>query len=527
MQRDWRYIGAIAAITIIAVVRVASTHRVFSATVDEPAHIASGFEWFKGELTTDMTHPPLSRVLGALPLKLEGLPYPRPTDMVDRGNQLLYTGDRYVKHLARARMGNLVLLAVCIVATAAWARRIFSREIAITGAALLSTHPLLLGHAGLMTTDLSVAAMLPLALLALDVYLESPTIKRGVLLGIALALGLLSKFTFVVFFPPCLLVVLLMRRPLHVRAATALLAIAIALLLTWAGYRFDVRRPANVIEHGGEILEWAAPAPLKPLAHFLGNTPIPAPTFFIGAAQVKLHEIYGHTAYLFGRESRTGWWYYFPVVFFYKSPLPWLILAAWGAVAIARARDRRGLQLVAIPMAIMLTAMTASLNIGARHVMPVIPPLSIVAGYAVVDIWRKTRDAFGRASLLALLAWLFIGVAVEHPDYLAWFNELARPNPSRVAADSNIDWGQDVLRLARAVDELHIDHLHVAIMNSTRLDAHGIHATGLVPHQPVKGWVAASENYLRFGEANGDYDWLRVYRPMRQIGKSIRLYYIP
>jgi hypothetical protein len=192
-----------------------------------------------------------------------------------------------------------------------------------------------------------------------------------------------------------------------------------------------------------------------------------------------------------------------------------------------RERDRNALQFVLIAAAIMLTAMTTSLNIGARHILPILAPLSIVGGYAVVDIWRRTRDAFGRAALVSLLAWLFVGVAVEHPDYLAWFNETARPSPSYFAADSNIDWGQDVLRLARVVEELKIDHLHSAFMNSTRLGEHGINATGLVPHQPVTGWVAASENWLRFGEAKGDYDWLSQYRPVRQVGKTIRLYYIP
>ena len=48
-------------------------------------------------------------------------------------------------------------------------------------------------------------------------------------------------------------------------------------------------------------------------------------------AQVKLHETLGHTAYLLGHESRTGWWYYFPVALFFKSPLPFLILALWSA----------------------------------------------------------------------------------------------------------------------------------------------------------------------------------------------------
>jgi hypothetical protein len=287
-----------------------------------------------------------------------------------------------------------------------------------------------------------------------------------------------------------------------------------------------VGRPANVVERGADILDWAAPAPLKPLARLLARTPVPAPVIPLGMAQVKLHEAGGHTAYLLGRESRHGWWYYFPVVFFYKSPLPWLALVAWGAVLLM-ARDRRGLQIVLIPAAILLTAMTTSLNIGARHILPIIPPLAIVSGYAAVHIWRTSRDAFGRAALIGLLAWLFIGVGKEHPDALPWFNELAQPSPSWFAADSNIDWGQDVLRLARVVDELHIDHLHTAFMNSTRLGEHGINATGLVPHQPVSGWVAVSENWLRFGEANGDYDWLRTYRPVRIVGKTIRLYSIP
>lgn len=523
-MRDWRFIAAVAVLTVVAVVRVASTHRVFSATVDEPIHLASGYEWFKGEMTLDLTHPPLARVLGALPLRLQGLPYPNPTGMHDRGNQLLYHGDRYVKNLARARMGNLLLLALAIVTVAAWARRVFPRGVAIAATALFTMHPLLLGHAGLITTDLAVAATLPLALLALDFYLESPTAARGILFGIAIALGVVSKFSFFVFFPPCVVVMLILRRPMKLRAVTLLLALAVAFVTAWAGYRFDVRKPADVVERGDEMLEWAAPGPLKPVARLMGRIPLPAPELPIGMAQVKLHEKLGHTAYLLGQESRTGWWYYFPVVFFYKSPLPWLILAAWGAIALMR--NRSGAVFFATGAAILLTAMTTSLNIGARHVLPIVGPLSICAGYAVVQIWRTSRDAFGRSALAGLLLWLAGGVAIDHPDYLAWYNELAQPNPSWFAADSNIDWGQDVLRLERAVEELHIEHMHGAFMNSTRLGVHGIHVTSLVPHQPVKGWVAASENWLRFGEAKGDYAWLSNYRPVRQVGKTIRLYYI-
>jgi 4-amino-4-deoxy-L-arabinose transferase-like glycosyltransferase len=220
MRRDWTFIAVMAALTLVALVRVASTHRVFSATVDEPAHLASGYEWFSGKFTTDMTHPPLARVLGALPLRLQGLPDPKPTGMIDQGNQLLYHGDRYVKNLARARMGNLVLLALAIVTVAAWAYRLFGREVAMISVAIFTTIPLILGHAGLLTTDLSVAATIPLALLALDMYLESPAWKRTIFLGVAIALGVLSKFSFFVFFPPAALVVAI-ARPVVVRVLRA------------------------------------------------------------------------------------------------------------------------------------------------------------------------------------------------------------------------------------------------------------------------------------------------------------------
>jgi hypothetical protein len=245
MQRDWRFIAVVTALTLVAVIRVASTHRVYSATVDEPIHLASGYVWFKGDFTLDMTHPPLARVLGALPLRLQGLPYPQPANMVDRGNQLLYHGNHYVKNLARARMGNLVLLILAIAMVAAWAKRLFGREVAMLAVAIFTTIPLLLGHAGVLTTDLSLAATIPLALLALDMFLEDPTWKRTLFLGVAIGLGVLSKFSFFVFFPLAALVVLFVRvksgwgqTPIRLCGA-----IAIAFLVAWAGYRFDFGRP--------------------------------------------------------------------------------------------------------------------------------------------------------------------------------------------------------------------------------------------------------------------------------------------
>jgi len=499
----------IAALTLIAVIRVASTHRVFSATLDEPIHLAAGYEWFDGAYRGDVTHPPLSRIFFALPFRLADFPRLTGTNMIDRGNQLLYYENRYEKNLARGRMGNLLFLVVAIVAVVAWARRVFSDAVAIAAVALFTNVPAILGHAGLMTTDLSVAATLPLALLALDLFVERSTLRRALFLGIAIALGVLSKLSFLVYFPVCAVVILALRWPPRVKVRAVAIAVVIALIGVWAGYRFDVERPADINPGAADFFEAAH------IPRALANVPLPAPSLPIGFAQVKLHDLGGHTAFLLGKQSRNGWWYYFPVVFFFKTPLPLLILFVCGLFFIGR----RGLPFALTAAAIMIVAMTASLNIGLRHILPVYAPFCIVAGCAVVELWRRSR-----VLAAALLAWLFIGAGIAHPDYLAWFNEAAGRNPAHVAVDSNLDWGQDVLRLARVVRQRHIDHLYIVMNNNTRMEVHGIPAEWLQPRQKVSGWIAAGENWTAFTD---DYDWLEAYRPVQRVGKSIRLYHIP
>jgi 4-amino-4-deoxy-L-arabinose transferase-like glycosyltransferase len=529
VRRDWRYVAAIAALTIVAVVRVAATHRVFSEVLDEPAHLSSGFEWLHGRYVIDPSHPPLARILGALPLWISGYPLPKEMDMVAAGNALLYQGNRYVKNLARARMGNLLLLAVAMIATAAWARRTFSKPVAIGATAMLATLPPVLGNAGLITTDLAALTGIAVSLLALDAYLESRTTKRAVLLGIAVGIGLLTKFSFLIFFPPCALLVAIGRKRLPTLKHVAI-ALGLAFLVTWAGYRFDFRTPADYYPgHGPNVFHVAAPRPLQKFADWAAvKLPIPAPAFAVGLGMLQYHNKEGHNAFLLGHVSNRGWWYYFPVVFFYKTPLPFLILLAWGALLIAISRDRLRLGVLLCGVAIMAVAMTSDINIGLRHILPLYAPFSIVAAYGAVEIWLRASDAFGRTVLAALLVWLFAGVALEHPDYLAWYNEAAQPNPARIAVDSNLDWGQDGLRLAKAVRELKIEHLYVDMLLNMRYEDLGIHVEGFDPvGQRPSGWVAISETPYAFRIHEGTYQWLTFYRPVRYVGKSIRLYHLP
>src|SRR5205085_67696 len=135
-------------------------------------------------------------------------------------------------------------------------------------------------------------------------------------------------------------------------------------------------------------------------------------------------------------------------------------------------------------------------------------------------------DTFSRTALAGLLAWLFIGVAAAHPDYLPWFNAMAGPDPAYIAFDSNFDWGQDTLRLAREMRKRHIERIHILYAGTAWLGNLGIQADGMDPYVQYRGWIAVSETALRLNR-HGEYDWLKLYQPVTRVGYSIRLYYIP
>ena len=415
----------------------------------------------------------------------------------------------------------MLFFIVGAITVAMWAARTFGRVTALIATAFFTLLPPILGHAGIATTDIGAAATITLAIVALEWWLDAPTLKRGSLLGIAIGIGLITKFTFLFFFPIAALIVLLIRRN-RIRLASAFCAALVAIIVVWAGYRFEFSTIKSIDPRGDWYAAEAAPKLVRPLASWFANrVPIPAPRFAFGIILVQVHNREGHQAFLLGRTSRHGWWYYFPVVFFFKTPLPFLILALIGIAMIAR----RAPAVALIPIAMMLAVLPSSINIGVRHILPIYPPLCIAAACATIALWQS---ATMRAIVVLLAAWMLIGVERAHPDYLAWFNEAAGDHPERVAVDSNLDWGQDVLRLARVGRRLHIARMSILYTGNAVLQRHGLEADEIRPWSPAPGWYVLSETGLAFNDdaRRGAYRWLDDYR-MERVGKSMRLYHVP
>lgn len=513
-------------VALVGLGRVAATHRVFSEILDEPIHVLTGYEWLRGmPYTVDASHPPLGRIVAAIPLVMEGAQESE-GDPVPRGNSLLYWHHRYEHNLADVRRPMLLFLLIGMIATAAWTARYFGHVAGVLAMAMYASLPALLGHAGLVTTDAPVAAMIPVALLAFDWWLDAPTWKRSIVLGIAIGLGALTKFSFLVFFPVSAVVIALVkarRRPLEYKTIVA--SLVVSFVVVWGGYKFqfDTLRNASGYPYG--IATVFLPKSMTDAGlWFDSHVPLPAPLYITGFGMVKEHNRYGHESFFLGQYRTMGWWYYFPVLFFFKTPLPFLALTLIGTVLIAK-RAREALVLALPPVAMMLSVLGSHINIGVRHILPVYPPLCAVAAFAVLAMWKNAR---ARIAAVLLLGWLFIGVALAHPDYMAWFNEAAGKHPERIAVDSNLDWGQDWLRFAHLVQKRHIDFVRLLYNGNMLLQFHDVRGDSVEPWVEKPGWYGISLQGLTMNSEarRGAWKWLDRY-PYEMVGKGIRLYHVP
>lgn len=517
-RRPWLLILLIA----LGLARIALTYTTLNSTSDEPAQTAAGMEVLQfGTYTYEMQHPPLARIALALGPHLAGLRLPAHRN-VERegfmtvyqdGNEILYADGRYWRNLTLARLGALPFFVLMCVVAYAWAERWVAPRAGLWAAGLVVCTPPVLGHAGLATVDAACGAMTVLALYALLRWMEQPGARRAALFGLAVAGATLVKFSSVPFVGGCFLASLFWKRPKMTELA---IATGAGLLALWAGYGFDTGTLGPVWGPHPKIDSVLERAPfLRPAWDLAMNTPLPFPKLLLGMRDVARHNGLGHASYLFGEWRMTGWWYFFPVVLAVKAPLGLLILTG---VALWRLETWQQKASAIFAATILAVCLPSQIDLGVRHILAIFPVMAVIASRAM----KHGRFAVALAGLVAVESlW-------AHPDYMAHFNPLVAGRPERVLAESDLDWGQDLDRLARRLRELKVEEVHIKYFGSALLEKAGLPTYwDLDARNPVKGWVAISTHYLYLEHAkDGSFDWLKRYTPREKIGKSIDLFFI-
>lgn len=507
-------------LVLIASARIGATYTVFNHTADEPAHIASGMQWLDQHVYLyEPQHPPLARVAAALGpyllgIRSQGTPGTGLEPESLEGAKILDRDHHYDLTLALARLGILPFFWVACLVIYVWGKRCYGPAVAVITVFFFSFLPPILAHAGLATTDMALTAFLGAAYVSMMLWAENPTWRHGLLFGASAGLAAISKFSSLVFFP-----------------AAAALALA--------GYLF-FKRPAarSLLGAAKQRL------PSFALAVATGTLIIAAmyrfslSALFAGIRAVEAHNAEGHPTYLLGRRSTTGFWYFYPVVLAVKTPLALLVLlglALWWTCR-DRNRLRRDWPVLAFVAGILLVALFSRINIGVRHILPVYFGFSLLAAMAVVELLDRGRThAWIRAALAVLLVWFAGSSLFSHPDYLAYTNELAGNAPEKVLADSDLDWGQDMKRLASRLRQA--GATQVAFEPTIVADFEGEFGfPRIVPASPVApapGWNAVSLSLwkvrrLHLLDTHPEVVlWPDRVPPGERVGKGVMLWYFP
>ena len=549
-RRTWISILLVGIIGI-SIFRIILTYSVFNQTWDEGVHLAAGMEWMdRGAYTYEALHPPLARVSVALAPYVAGLRSFGLADPWSEGNEILHARGSYTYNLALARLGVLPFFVLAAGILWVGSRAVFGRAVALLGVLLFTTLPPVLAHAGVATTDMPFTGTFLLALLSFVLWLERPTLTRGLLLGAATGLAVLAKFSALVFLPSCGAALLLCRwvatRGVHHetapgrsrRAAGVSVAALTAFMVVWTGYRFSVKPLTTASERPHATVDrfFGPSGRLHDLGYSVVEAvPLPAPELLLGVNQARHINAEGRKSYLLGEVREEGWWYFFPVALGVKTPIAFLLLAFIGLVAQARLARRTKDWLPVVPgtaaLALLLICLTSKIDIGVRHILPIYPLLAVAAGFGVVSLWNiRRRRLLTHAAVIGMIAWHLVSSARAHPDYLAYFNEFVGRRPEHFLINSDLDWGQDLLRLSAALRARRVETVSIAYNGSADLSRHGLPSfQRLVPHQPVSGWIAISEFTFKTGGRYSPeaFAWLKAYQPVARIGSSIRLYYLP
>jgi hypothetical protein len=489
--------------------------RLLSATSDETSHLPSGYTYLEtGEIRLNRQHPPLVKLLAALPLltlsprlDLESPAFrSEPPDEWKFGYEFLYSNDADAL-LFRGRLAIVLVSLLGGVYVWLFARDLFGIQGGFLALFLWAFCPNLVAHSHLVTMDVPLASFA----IATFFHLRRATaggaaphlVAAAAMLGCALA----SKFSAVLFVPVVVGLVLAggWRRGRLPRAAVVLAAILLgALALVWALYFF----------------------PGDPLFYWRGLT------------SVNQDHDPSYRYFLLGEFREGGFPSYFFWVFLLKTPVPVLLLLAWAAFRLVRGPRIDPLDeafVLAPGIVFFLGTAAVADDMGMRYLLPSLPFLFVFAGRTAPDL---LGGRVGRVAGAALVVWTLATAALIYPDHIAYFNELAG-GPSRghrYLDDSNIDWGQDLKRLAAYVREERIDDLKLLYAWNASPDYYGI------PYEPVgrrdweeaprPGTYAISTMWLIHGmdtaaRTGAKTDWLRRYRPIGRVGYSFYLYRMP
>jgi len=574
-----------------------------SVTMDELAHLPAGYSYLtQKDMRLNPEHPPLMKDLAAIPLLfIKNINFPSEIGAWKEDvngqwafgfNFLYQSGNPVDKMIFWGRIPMILILILLGFYIFKWTKELFGQKTAILALFLFSFSPTFLAHGRLVTTDVGAAAGVFIATYYFIKAFQQPIKKNIILAGIAFGLAELCKFSVILLVPLFAILALawwLVKLGTWRKALKIfILVMLIGYILIWPIYQYHVwNYPAErQVRDAGVALSDYPDLIKKPIL-FATDKPIlrPYAQYLTGLLMVFHRAAFGNTTYFLGEVSNLGWKNYFPVVYSVKEPLAFhiliLIALLYAAFLIKKPPHQKlrfGAGLVQhrallwcwafwqntfqrmkswiknhFPEFSMLcfiglywtVSLVSSLNIGVRHLLPVFPFTILLVSGMIGNLIKSPFLKLKLTILGILILWQAVSVISIYPHFLAYFNELAG-GPSQgyiYTVDSNLDWGQDLKRLAQWADknlpagrQVYVDYFGGGNSQYYLKEKYAPWEGQRNPEEFPKGnYLAVSATLLQggrgepapgFNQPTGYYRWLNKYTPITKIGYSIFVYRI-
>ncbi|HAT74854.1 MAG TPA: hypothetical protein DCS28_02345, partial [Candidatus Moranbacteria bacterium] len=502
---------------------------------------------------------------------------------------------------------------------------------------LYAFDPNILGHNHFVTTDIGIAGFMMISFYYFLRFVKEPIWKNVAIGGFFLAIVQLTKFSSILLFPifglAAIIYPLVKKIPAEQKSAflfklknlggylgKSVVAFAISLAIVWIFYGLNFYKTPE-LKMAETINFYFNPNDIANVKNIYTNHALltlnnnsftrPLSEYFLGIAMVFKRVAGGNGAYFMEQVSSAAFPAYFPTVFALKEPLI-LLFFMLSAIAIALRNNikafvnrfknsaKKSLWLVDlqdyirhhIKVLSMLSfiilysyiSITGNLNIGFRHLFPILPFAYILTAKIIIDFCQKKNNYSHKFTFLSatfiLSALLIINAVASYPYYMSYFNPIAGgpKNGYKYATDSNADWGQDLKRLQKfigdynncfgqnlydgcsfqfdcikskktvlwsscekfdkitektkqsSIDKIRVDYFGGADIKYYIQDKYIKWWDAKRPIEP--GWYAISTNFLQGSiydttkKDSNSYRWLKNIQPVYQVGTSIFIYYV-
>jgi hypothetical protein len=538
-----------------------------SVTFDEIAHIGAGVSYLqKLDMRMNEEHPPLAKVVAALPLVLRGAhaDYSHISWTISHKMFYQFLGEWVFGHwfLMRwndpystvlwARAPMLLLTLLLGLTLLIYGKRLGSPWGGSLCLSAFVTMPAFIAFGPLVITDIAVTLFWVLTVWQLPNMWRSPTRGTIVRFGLALAGALLSKFSSgLLFFVFVGFALSLRFKPLPEQPVEKT-ELRRWRRRAWRNIAVGTLWSALFVYIVYLVLSWNEPTdsfqviPHFPASPVLRRLLMPVWLYLRGLAGFAMSAS-SRPTFILGHAYPHGVWFYFPALFLLKSQLTFLLLLLL-AIAAAVLVKRRLRAQSAIPagkdlewrsvwvslVVFVAACMLNRLDISIRH-FSVALALIILLLAPLPRMLKLLRDANPQAARIG--NWLTIALVLAsivtairtYPNYIPYLNSLSMGRPGyTLVNDSNLDWNHALPEVESFVRQHGLQQV--------LLDEYGFaEPAAYVPQVllwscqrpgPHDGgqWAVVSANYMM---DSGNCIWLMQYQHQALAGGSMYAVQLP